>query len=456
MIAKASRYGAAAALLCASGIALIAPSAALAQSSSQPTDGWKVSGSVRLRYEAVDGQVRPGFNAGDGLVNLRTTVFAEHRGGPLRLGAELYDSRAWGADRAMPISTSEVNTLELVQAYAALDVKSAVLGPTTLQAGRFLLNLGSRRLVAADDYRNTTNSYTGLRADLTPAGVKTSLIYVQPQVRLPDGIDALLDNRQQIDRESRALELWGGVAAKPRTIGPATLEGSYFHLEERDAPGRPTRDRSLDTFGGRIIRDPQTSHWDYELEAFDQTGEISRGLGPTDPKLKVRAGFAHADVGYSFAHRLRPRFSAEFDVATGDDGHSSYGRFDTLFGMRRADLAPAGLYNAVGRSNLITPGLRLELAPPGRWDAFAVVRGLWVEAKEDAFSTTGVRDAAGRSGTFAGTQLEGRARYWLVKDRIRAEADAVWLDKGRFLQRAPNAPPTGDERYLSLNLTAQY
>jgi hypothetical protein len=27
------------------------------------------------------------------------------------------------------------------------------------QAGRFTLNLGSRRLVAADDYRNTTSGY---------------------------------------------------------------------------------------------------------------------------------------------------------------------------------------------------------------------------------------------------------------------------------------------------------
>ena len=31
------------------------------------------------------------------------------------------------------------------------------------QAGRFTLNLGSRRLVAADDYRNATNGYTGLK-----------------------------------------------------------------------------------------------------------------------------------------------------------------------------------------------------------------------------------------------------------------------------------------------------
>ena len=33
----------------------------------------------------------------------------------------------------------------------------------------------------------------------------------------------------------------------------------------------------------------------------------------------------------------------------------------------------------------------------------------------------------------------------------------AWLDKGRFLRRAPNAPATGAaERYLSLNLTAQF
>jgi hypothetical protein len=163
------------------------------------------------------------------------------------------------------------------------------------------------------------------------------------------------------------------------------------------------------------------------------------------------------DAGYTFIHPWRPRLSAELDVATGDDSAGSYGRFDTLFGMRRADLAPTGLYNAIGRTNIVTPGLRLELSPPGAWDAFITGRGMWLESRDDAFSTTGVRDPSGKSGSYAGTQVEGRFRYWLVKDRLRAEFDGVWLNKAQFLKRAPNATHTGaDERYASFNLTTLF
>jgi hypothetical protein len=423
---------------------------------AQGQDGWKVSGSLRVRYEAVAGQVRPGFNTSDELLNLRTTLFAERRSGPWRIGGELYDSRAWGGDRATPISNNDVNTFEAVQAYAAVDLDTEALGPVTIQAGRTLLNLGSRRIVAADDYRNTTNSYTGLRLDLAPAGVRTTLIYVQPQIRLPDGVDALLDNRHRIDRESPSLKLWGGVAAKPAALGPATLEGTYFHLEERDAAGRPTRDRSLDTIGVRIILDPKAGAFDYEIEAMRQGGDISATATPGAARQAVSAGFAHADLGYTFRHPLRPRLAAEFDWVSGDRAGGKYNRFDTLFGMRRAEFGPSGLYSAIGRANMITPGVRLEVAPPGAWDAFTAVRTLWLDAREDAFSTTGVRDVAGRSGRYAGTQVEGRGRYWLIRDRLRAEASGAWLFKGQFLKRAPNAPKAGDERYLSLNLTAQF
>ena len=425
---------------------------------AQQTDGLKVSGSMRLRYEAVDGQVRPGFNKADGLTDLRTTLFAEYRQGPLRIGGEIYDSRAWGGNRGTPISTNEVNAFEPVQAYVAADIHPGSFGPVSVQAGRFLLNLGSRRLVAADDYRNTVNSYQGVRLDMAPAGFKTTLIYTQPLVRLPDGFGPILANQQHPDRASRELELWGGLLDKPSAVFGATAEASYFHLQERDGPGRPTRDRALDTYGGRIILDPKPRRWDYEIEALVQTGSISRGLGAADPKLAVQAQFLHASGGYTWATAWAPHVSALFDVATGDRGGSRYSRFDTLFGMRRAEYAPAGIYNAIGRANMVTPGLRLDVTPKAAaWDGFVAVRAFWAESKTDAFSTTAVRDSTGRSGAYAGTQVEGRLRWWLIKDRLRAEADGLLLSKGHLLTGAPNAPWTGSvERYASLNLTAQF
>ncbi len=419
----------------------------------------KLSGSARARYEAVDGQTRPGFEASSALVNLRATVFAEYDFGAVRLGGEVYDSRVYGGNLRTPVTTNEVNTVELVQAYAAADFAQP-FGPGTgaaVQAGRMLLNLGSRRLIAADDYRNTTNSYTGLRADLTAAQeVKATLIYTLPQTRLPDDPSALLANRTRTDRESRDAVLWGGVISKARTLGPASVEASYFRFDERDAPGRPTRNRALDTLGIRVIREAGAGDLDYEVEIIRQTGTVRSGAGVSDPELKVSAGFVHADIGYTFDRSWKVRLSAEFDYASGDDGDVKFGRFDSLFGMRRADLAPAGLYNAIGRTNLITPGLRVEATPWARLDVFGVYRPLWLASDSDSFSTTGVRDATGRSGAFAGQQFEARARYWVVPTALRFEVNGVWLAKGRFLETAPNAPTRDDSHYVSLNLTALF
>lgn len=178
-----------------------------------PQDGLTLSGSVRLRYEAIDGQARAGFNTSDELVNLRTNILAEYRKGDVRFGVELFDSRVWGDDAGTPVTTNEVNTLEPVQAYVAADFNGAFGRGTklTLTAGRMTLNLGSRRLVAADDYRNTTNGYTGLRADISaPQGWKATFIYTLPQVRLPDDNEGIRDSKVRLDRESFDLVLWGG------------------------------------------------------------------------------------------------------------------------------------------------------------------------------------------------------------------------------------------------------
>lgn len=419
----------------------------------------KLSGNVRLRYEAIDGQARAGFDSKDALLNVRTQIMADYGAGPVHIVTEIYDSRAWGADPGTPLSTGEVNTLEPVQAYVAADL-GTLFGKrsrTSLIAGRFMLNLGSRRLVAADDYRNTTNGYTGLRVDLAaPGAVKATLLYTLPQRRLPDDPAALRSQKAEFDKESFETVLWGGLLSKGAAIGPAMAELSYFHLGERDAPGRPSRDRSLDTFGGRIIADPRPGKIDFEVESFYQTGSISASLAANAARQSVSASFVHAEIGYSFPSAWQPHLSLEFDRASGDKPGGVYGRFDTLFGMRRADLAPAGLYNAIARTNISAIGLRLEAMPSKRLDWFAAYRPMWLASASDAFSSTGVRDAGGTAGDFAGHQIEGRLRYWLIPKRLRYEVNGLLLAKGRFLRNAPNAPSGAWTRYASFNLTASF
>ncbi|MBC2666526.1 alginate export family protein [Novosphingobium flavum] len=431
---------------------LALPTTALAEDAS---DGLLVSGSVRLRYEAIENQARAGFNASDQLTELRTQAkfVLTHRA--VQLVAEVYDSRAWGANSGTPLTTNEVNTVEPVQAYLQANLGDALGRGTSakLQLGRFTLDLGSRRLIANDDYRNTTSGFTGVRADVsTSSGIKATAIYVLPQTRLPDDGASLRDNAATLDKESFASVLWGGFLARQPKGSPLLTEASFLHFGERDAPGRATRDRSLNNVGLRLVSEPRAERFDWGLEGIYQWGEISASLAPGAAILPVSATFARVHAGYSFAGAWKPRILVEIDRASGDGTGTTYGRFDPLFGMRRADLGPAGLYNAVGRSNVASPGIRLELTPTKRFDAFLGYRALWLADRHDAFATTGVRDVSGNSGSFAGHQLDVRLRHWLVPSRLRLELDGTYLARGPFLEQAPNGR-TGEVRYASFNLT---
>lgn len=426
--------------------------AAGAAQAAEPPSGLTLSGSVRLRYEALGGQLRAGVGRGEDMLLLRTILSAEYRTGPLRFGAELYDSRAFGADRGGVLSASDVNALEPVQAYVAGE-----FGPVAVQAGRMTLNLGSRRLVAADDYRNTTNGYTGVKLEARGGGgTALALVYLQPQTRLPEDAASLRTNRARLDDESADLELWGGIAGKSGLFGQATLEAQYLRVDERDAPGRPTRDRGLDTYGLRLIRPQAAGRFDYEVEVMRQTGRVSAGTSPTAPAQRVGAGFLHAEAGYQWAGGWKPHLALEYDRVGGDRPGGRYNRFDTLFGSRRNEFAPSGILSAIGRANIRMLGARIEATPGARWDFLAHYAPMWLDAASDSFSTTGVRDPAGASGRFAGHLVEGRLRWWVVPAALRFEANGAWIAKGRFLKAAPNAPRTGDTRYIAASLTATF
>lgn len=455
----------AATCIAAAGLAL--PALAMAKPGDPPTlqqaignpGDFKLSAAVRLRYETLDGQPRAGLRSSEDLWSLRTIVTAEYRTGPLRIGAEMYDSRAFGIQPGGAVGTNEVNALELAQAYVGLDLRDA-LGKgskSSLQAGRMTLNIASRRLIAADDYRNTVNSYTGVRADtILGNGVTATLLYVLPQTRLPEENAALRRAKVQMDRENFDTQLWSLFVAKPKLIGRTMAELGYVGFAEKDAAGRPTRDRRIESVSGRLIADPAPGKVDYEVEAIHQFGTISASTAATAASLDVSAWFLHVDAGYSFPGPLNAHLSIEYDLASGDGPGGKYGRFDTLYGMRRADFVPSGIYAAIGRANISTPGLRLEMKPTKLLDGFLAWHPMWLANRFDAFSTTGVRDATGAAGNFAGHGFDGRLRWWAVPKFLRAEVNGGYIVKGGFLKNAPNAPKTGDTRYGAISLTANF
>lgn len=441
-------------------LALAAPMAARAQNAGAANgllykalgspDDWTITGSVRARAEGIDNQFRPALNHDDAALLLQSTLFAEYHPGALRIGGEVIDARSYFQRRRTSVSTTEVNALELSQAYLAYDLGSILGGKSAvLTAGRQTINEGSRRLIARQAFRNSTNAFTGIRFDWQDKQAdKLRLFWLMPHTRLPNDADGIRDNDVEWDHEGTDLQLWGGSFTMSHAFG-GTFQVYGYKLDEHDTPRFLTRNRRIVTSGARLYRAPKAKAWDWDIEAAYQFGHARGTTAASDLRdQSVSAYFAHVEAGHSFASRWSPRVAAKFDIASGDGpNRDSYTRFDTLFGARRFDFGPTSLFGAVQRANLIAPGLQLEVQPSKRLDAFIGWRALWLQNRTDSFAATGVRDATGRSGRFAGDQVEGRVRYWLKPKLVRLDTGAAVLAKGHFLRDAPNAPATGSTLY---------
>ncbi|WP_226634635.1 alginate export family protein [Novosphingobium profundi] len=422
-------------------------------------EGLTVEGHVRARYEAIDNQFRPGRARSSDALLLRSDLQVTYDAGPVEVGGEITDSRAYGGGEGSSLGTTEVNALAVTQAYVAFDF-GAALGKGTsarLQAGRFTMDLGSRRLVARNRFRNTINAFTGFRADWTGTGGEAvSAFYTMPVRRLPGDRDGILDNQVHADSQGFDQTFWGAFARTPIGLRGAALEGYFYGLDEDDTPSRATRNRHLRTAGARLSRKSTPGRMDFDVEGAYQFGNTRVTGTPDASKRDVSAYFAHAEVGYRFAGGWSPRVALELDLVSGDKGEGSYNRFDTLFGARRFEFGPTSLYGALGRANIRSVGALVQASPAKRLTLAAMGRANWADSHEDSFSATGVSDAEGNAGRFAGYQLEARAGYWLVPRVLEVDTGGAVLFRGDFLKNASGANGWGDTLYGYTSATVHF
>lgn len=419
----------------------------------------KISGSFRARIEAIDGQFRPDAATADQLVSLRTTLAAEYAAGPVRIGAEFHDARGYLQEDNSSADTGVVNALEFSQYYVGLDLGDE-LGrgsKTQLTVGRMTMALGSSRLVSRQGFRNSMNSYTGVSLDRTaPDGRRFVAFWTMPNVRLPTDRASILDNRAEWDRETTDVQLFGVFDARP-LAGGVGLETYVYGLLERDVPGFATANRRIVTPGLRLKKAPTPGMVDFEFEAMAQFGSARESRAPADVTSRdVRAYGLHGEIGYLWEAGWTPRASAFLDYYTGNRGGSDLGRFDSLFGGRRFEFGPTALFGPVSRSNLVSPGVRVEAKPGSRLNLMGNFRLLRLDSSSDSFGLTGVRDPSGRSGRNAGSQLEAQLRYTLLPGVAVLEVGYARLFKGSFLRHAPTAPATGDTNYGYADVTFQF
>ncbi len=402
----------------------------------------------RVRYEALDEEFRNGTRGDREILVLRTLVHGRvELFDGLWLGAEMQDARA-EVNGDTPLSTSIVNAVELLRGYLELNRDGVFGGSLSAQAGRITMDLGSRRFVARNRYRNTINGFTGIDVKWrSEAGTEVRGFWTLPVRRQPSLLSQLRDNEIRDDEEDFDLQFWGLYASSDVPIlgrGEVFLLG----LHEEDEPSRRTRKRALYTPGFRFYRLPSAGEVDYTLETAFQIGRSRASI--SGARLDHFAHFHHLEVGYTFDGPWSPRLVAQYDFASGDkdpsDGDNN--QFDTLFGARRFDFGPTGIYGPFARSNLSTPGFRVQVRPARTVTAFVALRYFWLAERSDAWTTSGVVDPRGKSGRYLGTQFETRVRWEVLPGNLRFEAGYAHLFDGEFLRNAPNSNGPGDLNYF--------
>ena len=414
---------------------------------------FSLSGDFRARYETLDSQFRAGINGSDQIFVLRTSLYGALRQGPFTIAGEMLDARAALDDLGTPIDTGIVNSAELLQGFLRWDTTDllGLPGASAMTVGRFTMDVGSRRFVARNRFRNTINGFTGIDWQWQGAsGRQFRAFFTLPVDRKPNAAAALRDNTVEFDDEGSDVKFWGLFYTETTSWGDQG-ELFYFGLDEEDSNSRRTSNRELSTVGFRLFRQPQQSLFDYQIESAVQFGDSRSSTLPVNvTDLDHFAHFQHAELGYSFAHPWGARLIALYDYASGDarptDGDNE--RFDTLFGARRFDFGPAGIYGAFARANINTPGLRLTLMPGRSVTSFVAYRAYWLAAKRDTWTTSGVRDARGASGRFLGQQIELQIRWEAVPKNISIEGGVAHLFAGEFMHDAPNSNRQGDVTYL--------
>ena len=412
-----------------------------------------VSLEQRTRYETMNGSFKAGSQGGDQQIALQTDVFMEARFGGLRVGGEFLDARQSASDKGTGVNNTHVDETDFIQAYLAWADQNLFysgLG-TELIAGRQTLNLGSRRLVARNVFRNTINSFDGVRLRLLDYNNwQFNAFVTMPVGRYPNNAQKILDGVQEFDETEYKTWFSGGFLEVYDIAWGINSEIYLYRLDEGDRDRNPTRNRRYFTPGARFYIKPSNGKFDFQLEGIGQLGTVRATTAANDTKnLKHQAWYEHFDAGYTFDVPWSPRIALQYDYASGDKdpNDNKDQRFDTLFGARRFEFGPTGIYGAFARSNIKSPGYRLSIAPHKDVTAYLNHRIFWLAEAKDSWTTAGLRDKTGNSGNYLGQQLELLAR-WDFNSSLNFEAGWAHLFKGRFAKTAPNAPDAKDVDYF--------
>ena len=392
----------------------------------------------RTRFESYDNPWRANQRIGDGQsdaqIALRSRVRVGLGGnGPLRFVFEGQDARSYlSKDPGDFRDTTTVNEFDILQLFGSLSLHN--VGGSSLRTdvhfGRMTMDFGKRRLIARNDFRNSTNAFDGLHWQISrDKAWRVRTFLVEP----------VIGHETSLDTQNLKSLFWG-TYVENRQLAWFHFDAYYLGLNDRhpaDGSGR----RSYSTFGGRLYKLPASGEVDYEIESAWQTG--------TRDGIDHFAHFQHVELGYTIDMPWSPRLLIQYDYASGDrqPGDSHNEGFDSLYGARRYEYMPTGVFGPFFRTNISSPGWRVVVTPAPGWTLQLKHRVWYLAESKDRFGSSGLRDSTGLAGTSLGHDVEIRIQ-WALNHNMDFDAGYDHWFKGSYFDRLPASsglPPGGDQ-----------
>jgi hypothetical protein len=351
----------------------------------------------------------------------------------MRIQLQVQDAQVM-ARNSKPDAPPFEDTFDLRQAYVEFGNPEA--NTVALRAGRQELVFGEQRLVGHLNWTNTARSFDAVRAT-----------YRNRHVRV-DGFAASVVNLREDEFNKRAdgNNFHGAYAVFGAVIPNASVEPYVFWRLARGMRAEDGTAGKLDfkTVGVRSAG-KLPAGLDYGIEVATQMG----GLATDD----VEAWAGHWILGYTIPTKHTPRWSAEYNYASGDSDPADGVRegFDQLYPTGHDKY---GLADQVGWKNIHNIRSGLELKATSKLSISGSYHSWWLASNRDALYNAGggivARVADGSAGRHIGHELDIQAAY-PISGQIQLSGGYAHIFPGTFLKAA-----TPGEAYRSTYVMLNY
>ncbi len=400
-------------------------------------------GQLRDRYEYFQNYLfGKGAQDQNGYNLVRAMLDADlHLGPHVRVFTEGISATEQG--RVGGPRASDVNEIDLYQAFADLTLPLTADTSFTLRGGRQVIVFGAQRLIGVSDFTNVRRTFDGVRGTLTMPGNTLDVFYARP-VRV---LKYNFDDDVPDTFIAGVYDTWEVTGAWVKA--KLKLEMYALYVDRQSITfNQTTAGEKRYTFGTRLTANPKP--FDFDLETDYQFGQFN--------DEDTHAFSVAAIGGYTLEKAMfTPRVFLGGDAASGGRHNHPGDAFDQLFPSGHDQF---GIIDAIGRQNIIDvhPGFTLTLLEnkPGvqRLTLLTQYRQFWRESDQDAVYTSSgtiLRASGGSNASAIGGEIDVQVN-WQLDRHISAYMGYAHFFHGAFI--AATGPDNDiDFAYSALTFT---